>query len=149
MPCVNALSATTIMPAGRARSTRFCAASAPRPPPERRAMKIVIFGLAITSSWGNGHATTYRALVRALHARGHKIDFFERDLEWYRDNRDLRAPDFCRLHIYDNWRQVLPEARQELRDADLAVVGSYAPDALAAIREVFNSPSAVKAFYDI
>ena len=112
-------------------------------------MKIVIFGLAITSSWGNGHATTYRALARALHTRGHNIDFFERDLEWYRDNRDLPNPDFCRLHIYDEWRQVLPEARQELRDADLAIVGSYAPDALAATHEVFDSPAAVKAFYDI
>ena len=112
-------------------------------------MKIVIFGLAITSSWGNGHATTYRALVRALHARGHRIDFFEHDLEWYRDNRDLPDPDFCRLHIYDDWRQVLPEARQQLRDADLAIVGSYAPDALAATREVFDSRAAVKAFYDI
>jgi spore maturation protein CgeB len=112
-------------------------------------MKIVIFGLAITSSWGNGHATTYRALVRALHARGHRINFFERDLEWYRDNRDLPDPGFCRLHIYDEWQQVLPEARRELHDADLAIVGSYAPDALAATREVFDSPASVKAFYDI
>ena len=112
-------------------------------------MKIVVFGLAITSSWGNGHATTYRALIRALHARGHRIDFFERDLEWYRDNRDLPAPDFCRLHIYDEWQQVLPDARRELRDADLAIVGSYAPDALAATREVFDSQAEVKAFYDI
>jgi spore maturation protein CgeB len=112
-------------------------------------MKIVIFGLAITSSWGNGHATTYRALARALHARGHQIDFFERDLEWYRDNRDLPDPEFCRLHIYDDWQQVVCEARDELRHADLAIVGSYAPDALAATREVFDSPAAVKAFYDI
>ena len=112
-------------------------------------MKIVIFGLAITSSWGNGHATTYRALVRALNNRGHRIDFFERDLEWYRKNRDLPAPDFCRVHLYDDWQQVLLEARRELRDADLAIVGSYAPDALAATSEVFESPAAVKAFYDI
>jgi spore maturation protein CgeB len=112
-------------------------------------MKIVIFGLAITSSWGNGHATTYRALVRALQARGHQIDFFERDLEWYRNNRDLAKPEFCRVHIYEDWAQVVREARRELRDADLAIVGSYAPDALAATREVFDSAAAVKAFYDI
>lgn len=112
-------------------------------------MKIVIFGLAITSSWGNGHATTYRALVRALNKRGHRVDFFERDLAWYRKNRDLPAPEFCRVHLYDDWRQVLPEARRELRDADLAIVGSYAPDALDATRELFDSPGPVKAFYDI
>ena len=28
-------------------------------------LSLVILGLSITSSWGNGHATTYRALVRA------------------------------------------------------------------------------------
>src|SRR5512133_1324104 len=106
-PCGNVRSATTITPAAPGRSTPSCGASGPRPPPESQAMKIVIFGLAITSSWGNGHATTYRALVHALHARGHCIDFFERDLEWYRDNRDLPDPGFCRLHIYDEWQQVL------------------------------------------
>jgi len=112
-------------------------------------MKIVIFGLAITSSWGNGHATTYRALVRALNRRGHSVDFFERDLEWYRNNRDLPAPEFCRVHLYDEWQQALPAARRELQDADLAIVGSYAPDALQATREVLDSPAAAKAFYDI
>jgi hypothetical protein len=29
------------------------------------AMNIVFIGLSITSSWGNGHATTYRALLQA------------------------------------------------------------------------------------
>src|SRR5919198_1159364 len=55
----------------------------------RRPLRIVILGLTITSSWGNGHATTYRALARALAARGHKVTFLERDVPWYRDNRDL------------------------------------------------------------
>ena len=66
-------------------------------------MKIVICGLSITSSWGNGHATTYRALARALNARGHNIVFFERDLEWYASNRDMPGPPFCRVHIYEGW----------------------------------------------
>ena len=48
-----------------------------------RGMRIVILGLSITSSWGNGHATTYRALVRALAARGHDVLFLERDVPWY------------------------------------------------------------------
>src|SRR4051812_29881107 len=38
-------------------------------------MKIVILGLSITSSWGNGHATTYRGLVRELAAQGHDVLF--------------------------------------------------------------------------
>jgi spore maturation protein CgeB len=111
-------------------------------------MNIVVFGLSLTSSWGNGHATTYRALCRALHPRGHRIVFFERDTYWYRDNRDLPEPDFCELHIYESWPAMAATARAELRHADLAIVGSFFPDP-AAIDEVFAAPEAVKAFYDI
>jgi spore maturation protein CgeB len=112
-------------------------------------VKIVICGLAITSSWGNGHATTYRALVRALRARGHKVVFFERDLEWYASNRDMPEPPFCRVHIYDRWEDVRPLLRHELADADVAIVGSYFRDGTAAVSEVLDSTASVKAFYDI
>ncbi|PYV83480.1 MAG: glycosyltransferase [Acidobacteria bacterium] len=112
-------------------------------------MKIVICGLSITSSWGNGHATTYRALARALNARGHKIVFFERDLEWYASNRDMPGPPFCRVHIYERWYEVRSLLRRELADADVAVVGSYFPDGVQAIDEVLDSVVPVKAFYDI
>lgn len=112
-------------------------------------MKIVIFGLSITSSWGNGHATTFRALCRALRARGHRIVFFEHNLEWYQNNRDLPDPDFCEVHVFENWKDVLTLARRELRDSDVGMVGSYCPDGVAAIRELLDRPSIVKAFYDI
>ena len=112
-------------------------------------MKIVIFGLSITSSWGNGHATTFRALCKALHARGHRIVFFEHDTEWYANNRDLPKPEFCEVRIFDNWAAVVSFARAELRDCDAAVVGSYFPDGIAAINEVLDSPAHHKAFYDI
>lgn len=112
-------------------------------------MKITIFGLAITSSWGNGHATTFRALARALHQRGHSIIFFEKNLEWYASNRDVPQPPYCEVHIYDDWKRILPVVRQELRDSDVAVVGSYFPDGIAAINQVFDSAARVRAFYDI
>ena len=112
-------------------------------------MKIVIFGLSITSSWGNGHATTYRALARALRARGHRILFFERNAEWYASNRDLPEPSFCKVHIYERWDEVLPILRKELCDCDVAMVGSYFPDGIAAIEEVFASKAGIKAYYDI
>jgi spore maturation protein CgeB len=112
-------------------------------------MKIVIFGLAITSSWGNGHATTFRALCQALHARGHRIIFLEHDTEWYAHNRDLRQPAFCETRIFDDWNLVLPFARAELRDCDCALVGSYFPDGVAVIDEVLASAAPLKAFYDI
>lgn len=112
-------------------------------------MKIVIFGLSITSSWGNGHATTFRALCNALHARGHRIVFFEKDVEWYASNRDLPEPPFCSVRLYRDLREILPAMRGELRDADVAVLGSYFPDGITAAELIFDSPARVKTFYDI
>jgi spore maturation protein CgeB len=112
-------------------------------------MKISIFGLTITSSWGNGHATTFRALCQALHQRGHSIVFFERDQEWYAGNRDLPGPPYCDVRIFSDWNEVLPSVRTELSDSDVAVVGSYVPDGIAALDEVLASRVPVKAFYDI
>ena len=111
-------------------------------------MKIVIFGLTITSSWGNGHGTTYRALAQGLADRGHKIIFFEQDAEWYASNRDLPEPGFCEVVIFKEWNQVLPRVRRELRDADAAVAGSYFPHGAQAIDCMTDSP-AVRIFYDI
>jgi spore maturation protein CgeB len=112
-------------------------------------VKIVIFGLSITSSWGNGHATTFRALCKALDTRGHDIVFFEHDLDWYANNRDLPRPEFCRVRLYTSWKEVLPDARRELSDCDVAMIGSYYPDGAAAIDLLFDSAAPVKTFYDI
>lgn len=112
-------------------------------------MKLVVFGLSITSTWGNGHGTTFRALLRALHARGHQIVFFEKNVEWYASNRDLPEPGFCKVILFENWREVLPAAKKHLRDADAVMVGSYFPDGIAAIDEIGNSDVSAKTFYDI
>jgi spore maturation protein CgeB len=112
-------------------------------------MKIVICGLAITSSWGNGHATTFRALTKALHERGHKVIFFEKDLYWYADNRDLPHPKFCDVRIFRDWKKAVPEIKRELADADVAMVGSYFPDGIAAIDLMLESRVPVTTFYDI
>ncbi len=112
-------------------------------------MKLVIFGLSITSSWGNGHATTYRALCQALYRRGHRIVFFEHNAEWYQNNRDLAEPPYCDVKLFDNWKDALPMIRKELSDSDVAMVGSYFPDGIAALEEILASHVPVKAFYDI
>ena len=112
-------------------------------------MKLVIFGLSITSSWGNGHATTYRALTRALRARGHKIVFFERNEEWYAGNRDLPEPEFCQVHLFDDWKQAVPAIRRELANCDVGMVGSYFRDGVEAITELIRADVPVKSFYDI
>ena len=112
-------------------------------------MRIAIFGLSITSSWGNGHATTYRALVRALAARGHDVVFFERDAPWYADNRDLPEPPYCRTVIYRSVTQLRDLAASDLRESDLAIVGSYVPDGIEVGDFVQGRARALTAFYDI
>jgi spore maturation protein CgeB len=112
-------------------------------------MKIVIFGLAITSSWGNGHATTYRSLCKALARRGHRIDFVEKDTEWYRGNRDMPQPEFCAVHLYDDWRRSERKLRELSKDADAIVIGSYFPDAIAVTNELLNAGFGPLIFYDI
>ena len=117
--------------------------------PRASSFKLVIFGLSITSSWGNGHATTFRALARALDSRGHRVVFYERNQKWYASNRDLPDPEFCQLKLYDDWNSILPEVRRELKDCDVAMVGSYCPDGIQAIEELALSRVPVKTFYDI
>ncbi len=111
-------------------------------------MKLVIFGLAVSSSWGNGHAVLWRALIRAFGARGHHTVFFERDVPYYAQNRDLTVLEGGRLVFYDGWEEVLSEAKRELAGADAGMVTSYCPDALAATELVLGSP-ALHLFYDL
>ena len=90
-------------------------------------MKSVVFGLTISSSWGNGHATLWRALCRGLHALGHEVVFFERDVPYYAAHRDQRSPEGCDLRLYQEWAEVLPEVRRALRSADVGMVTWTAP----------------------
>jgi spore maturation protein CgeB len=108
-------------------------------------MKVVFLGLSITSSWGNGHATNYRALVRALANRGHEVRFLERDMPWYAQNRDAPAAGM----LYGSLDELRDTWREEVRDADLVVVGSYVPDGVAVIDWVLDTARGRVAFYDI
>ena len=111
-------------------------------------LNIVVFGLSITSSWGNGHAVTYRALLKALAARSHQITFFERDVPWYRENRDLPEADYCRIELYRELRD-LPRFVSAVTHADLVIVGSYVPDGAIVGDWVTSKARGVTAFYDI
>jgi spore maturation protein CgeB len=112
-------------------------------------MKITIFGLAITSSWGNGHATTFRALCEALHARGHQITFFEKNVEWYASNRDMPEPPFCKVIHFEDWEEVKANAKHEIDHCDVALIGSFFPHGVEATDLVLDSHAPVKVFYDI
>ncbi|MBR1168187.1 CgeB family protein [Bradyrhizobium liaoningense] len=112
-------------------------------------MKIVIFGLTISSSWGNGHATLWRGLCKHLARSGHSIVFFERDVPYYAGARDLHELPGGALRLFANWDDVRQAASAEIRDADVAIVTSYCPDAIAATELILSEGRAVPVFYDL
>jgi spore maturation protein CgeB len=112
-------------------------------------MKIVIFGLSVSSAWGNGHATHWRGLCRELGKRGHRVIFFERDVPYYAEHRDLTQLLGASLILYDNWKDILPLASHSLDDADVGLVTSYCGDAIAACELVLDSRSKLRVFYDL
>ncbi|KAA2211935.1 CgeB family protein [Teichococcus oryzae] len=111
-------------------------------------MKLVVLGLTLSSSWGNGHATTFRALLRAFAQRGHEVLFLERDKPWYAAHRDMPAPDFCRLELYGE-PAGLRRWQDEIAAADAVMVGSYVPDGVTVGRMAQRMAEGVCAFYDI
>ena len=112
-------------------------------------MKLVVFGLSVTSSWGNGHATLWRGLIKALGLRGHKVLFFERDLPYYAEHRDLNEAPGGEVVLYRDWARVARRAQRELSDADVGMVTSYCPDGREACSMVLESRATVKCFYDL
>lgn len=111
-------------------------------------MKLVIFGLTVSSSWGNGHATLWRGLCKALARQGHAITFFEKDVPYYASHRDLIFPEDYELVLYPSWAEVNSYAGRAVADSDVALVTSYCPDAAPASDLVLGS-SAIKVFYDL
>ncbi|MFC3070393.1 CgeB family protein [Phenylobacterium soli] len=112
-------------------------------------MKLVVLGLSLSSSWGNGHATTYRALLRAFAERGHEVLFLERDTPWYAAHRDLKACEFAELALYSSLDELKRRWTREVERADAVMVGSYVPDGVAVGRWVQETALGVTAFYDI
>lgn len=112
-------------------------------------MKIVILGLSITSSWGNGHATTYRSLVKGLHKRGHTVHFLERDVPWYASQRDQVSFDYCKVSLYSSLADLQNKFRSEVEQAGLVIVGSYVPQGVEAGKWVTKTAGGITAFYDI
>jgi spore maturation protein CgeB len=110
---------------------------------------MVIFGLSVSSSWGNGHATLWRGLIRALSRRGWTIVFFERDVPYYAGARDLDKLENGQLVLYPDWAEVRPAAQREVSDADVAIVTSYCPDAIGATELILQAPAGLRVFYDL
>lgn len=112
-------------------------------------MRIVVFGLSVSSAWGNGHATIWRSLAVALDKAGHELVFFEQDTPYYAAHRDALTLRGCNLVLYGAWEDVEPRATRELARADAAVVTSYCPDAARAAELILSSRVPVRAYYDM
>jgi spore maturation protein CgeB len=112
-------------------------------------LRIVILGLTVTSSWGNGHATTYRSLIRGLAKRGHRVHFLERNLSWYAENRDEPHPDGAITSIYNSFDELTERFEEVVETADLVIVGSFVPDGIRIGEWVTSIARGQKAFYDI
>ncbi|WP_114783743.1 CgeB family protein [Botryobacter ruber] len=112
-------------------------------------MNIVILGLSITSSWGNGHATTFRGLVRELNNLKHEVLFLERDVPWYASSRDLPNPEYCQTELYQSLDDLKQRFTEQVREADLVIVGSYVPEGVQVGEWVVQTARGIKAFYDI
>ena len=110
---------------------------------------IVFVGLSVTSSWGNGHATNFRGLMKELHRSGHAVTFLERDVPWYAAQRDLARPPFGTTHLYDDLDELRQIHAAVVAEADLVVVGSYVPDGVAVAEWVLATAGGFVAFYDI
>ena len=111
-------------------------------------MKIVVFGLTISSSWGNGHATLWRGLCRGLAKIGHHVVFYERDVPYYAGARDLHEIAGGELILYPDWDSIQHRAKRDVADADVAMVTSYCPDAAVAT-DLVTDRSRLSVFYDL
>jgi spore maturation protein CgeB len=112
-------------------------------------MKLCIFGLTISSSWGNGHATPYRAIIRALDRLGHEVHFFENDVPYYSSRRDFDSCDYCRLTLYPDWDSVREQALSIAADADVVITASYLPQGRRINEDVLELARPLRVFYDL
>ncbi len=112
-------------------------------------LRVVVLGPSITSSRGNGHAATYRGLLREMARRGHEVLFLERDAPWYAGNRDVPSPGFCRLALYESVAQLRDRFAADVREADFVIVGSHVPEGVAVGEWVTHAARGATAFYDL
>jgi spore maturation protein CgeB len=112
-------------------------------------VKITIFGLTLSSSWGNGHATPYRALIRALDRLGHQVHFFEKDVPYYRSRRDFDSCGYCELTLYSEWADIRGHALSAAADSDVVITASFLPEGRRINDEILDLGRPLHVFYDL
>lgn len=112
-------------------------------------LDFAFLGLSLRSAWGNGHATTYRALLRALRRRGHRVRFYERAQTWYAENQDLPGDLAACLVVYDDFESLRDAHAADIAGADVAILGSFVPEGARIADWLLREARGVTAFYDI
>lgn len=115
----------------------------------RLVLQILFFGLTISSSWGNGHATPYRAILRGLNQQGAKVVFYERDAPYYAKHRDFNTCDYCELVLYDSWESIRQSALQRAKRSDIVITASYLPEGARISQELLEVEGPLHVFYDL
>ncbi|MGX8008939.1 CgeB family protein [Mesorhizobium sp. ORM8.1] len=115
-------------------------------------MKIAFYGSSLLSSYWNGAATYYRGLLKALARRGYDIVFYEPDAFDRQKHRDIEAPDWCSVVVYEATPHALMQVAARAAQADIVVKASgvgFEDDAL--LRAVLDHarPDALTVFWDV
>ena len=115
-------------------------------------MKIAFYGSSLVSSYWNGAATYYRGILKALHARGYDITFYEPDAFDRQQHRDIDPPPYARSIVYPATAEALNRVLAEAADADIVVkangVGVFDAELLDGIVR-HARPGALKVFWDV
>ena len=112
-------------------------------------MRITFFGLTISSSWGNGHATPYRALIRGLHRLGHEVTFYERDVPYYARHRDFDKCDYCDVVFYPSFGAMRPWALIAAGSSDIVVNASYCSEGAEIAEVMLAVDGPIHVYYDL
>jgi spore maturation protein CgeB len=113
-----------------------------------RGLHLAVFGLTVSSSWGNAHAKMWRGLARALARLKVRLTFFERHEPRFADARDGVTFPGIDLVLYDDWATVEPTARAAVLGADAAIVTSLCPDGPQAA-DLVRARGRFAIFYDL
>ena len=115
-------------------------------------MKIAFYGSSLVSSYWNGAATYYRGILKALHARGYQITFYEPDAFDRQQHRDIDPPPYARSVVYPATPDALGAVLAEAGDADIVVkangVGVFDAELLHGIVRHARA-DALKIFWDV
>ncbi|MGR6328139.1 CgeB family protein [Sphingomonas sp. XXL09] len=115
-------------------------------------MKIAFYGSSLVSSYWNGAATYYRGILKALHARGHDITFYEPDAFDRQQHRDIEAPPYAKSVVYPATVDALNDVLAEAATADVVIkangVGVFDAELLEGIVRHARA-DAIRIFWDV